>query len=341
MAGKKYGIDLGSNHIRIYKSGQGIVLDELNRVAFKKKKELLAVGNSVYDMLERTPASVTVVSPVKQGVITDITDMKTILEYALKKIGCSNGFIGGNEFYLTVPTDITEVEKKAFFDLILQSVYRSQKIHLIEKPLACALGERINVTKVHGLLLVDIGFDTTEISLLAERGLVFSKLVPLGGQTMNQTIIYYVKRQYHLIIGDKTAEDLKLSLGSARPVKQEHKLVCGKDMTTGLPVQKEISSACVFLAIRDVLTKISEEIKEMLLKVPPEMRPVVQNEGIFIAGGVSQMPELKNFFELALEMRVSLSEKPKDSSTRGLGIIIENPHLNDLLHPLNTAALDE
>ena len=215
LAGKKYGLDLGTMNIRIFQAGQGLVIYEKNMIAIQRKKEVAAVGNDAFEMYERTPGSIVISHPVRDGVIADINNMNKVTEMLLKKCNCSSGFMRSNSFYLAVPSDITEVEKRAYFDLIAHSVYNTHNIFVVEKPLAAALGENIAINGPRGVMLVDMGAGTTEITVITMGGIVVSRLMKAGGNTINEAICQLVKQHHHLVIGDKTAEYLKQELGHA------------------------------------------------------------------------------------------------------------------------------
>ena len=195
MAVQKYGLDLGTGTIKIYKEGQGMVLKEKNMIAIRRKTEMVAFGDEAYAMFERAPENIRVYGPVKSGVIAGLHDMKILLDLFLKKIKCTNGFIRSNEFYFAVPSDITEVEKRAFFDLAMGSEFKSKDLYIVEKPVATALGEAIDVLHTPGIMVIDFGADTVEISVLALGGIVSSRLLKIGGNAMNEAICEAVKQK--------------------------------------------------------------------------------------------------------------------------------------------------
>ncbi len=324
MAGKKYGLDLGTMNIRIFQGGQGLVIYEKNMIAIQKKKEVAAVGNDAFDMYERTPGSIVISTPVRDGVIADINNMNKVTEALLKKCNCTSGFIRNNSFYLAVPSDITEVEKRAYFDLIAHSVYNTHNIFVVEKPLAAALGENIAIHGPRGVMLVDMGAGTTEITVMTMGGIVISKHMKAGGNTINEAICQLVKQQHHLVIGDKTAEYLKLELGHAIPGRGLSRTAYGRDMISGLPSHAEIADHLVYDAMKGYLFKVVDTIRHMMEKIPPELASDILSNGIYFTGGTTLIPELDKLFAASLHMNVIFSAKPLESTVRGLGVILDH-----------------
>lgn len=324
MAGRKYGLDLGTMNMRIYQGGQGLVIYEKNMIAIQRKKEVVAVGNDAFEMYERTPGSIVISNPVREGVIADIYNMNKVTEALLKKCNCSTGFIRNNSFYLAVPSDITEVEKRAYFDLIAHSVYNTHNIFVVEKPLAAALGENIPIDGPKGIMLVDMGAGTTEISVITMGGIVISRLMKAGGNTINDAITQLVRKQHHLVIGNKTAEYLKLELGHAIPGRGLSRTVYGRDMITGLPSHAEIADHLVYEAMKDYLFRVVDTIRSMMEKIPPELAADILDNGVYFTGGTTLIPELDKLFAASLQMKVIFAAKPLESVVRGLGVILDH-----------------
>lgn len=311
-------------NIRIFQGGQGLVIYEKNMIAIQRKKEVAAVGNDAFDMYERTPDSIVISHPVRDGVIADIHNMNRVAEALLKKCNCTSGFIRNNSFYLAVPTDITEVEKRAYFDLIAHSVYNTHNIYVVEKPLVAALGEKVPVNGSRGSMIVDMGAGTTEITVITMGGIVISKLMKMGGNTINDTIIQLVKQRHHLVIGNKTAEYLKLELGHAIPGASYSRTAYGRDVITGLPSHADISDHLVFDAMKEYLFQVVSTIRNMMEKIPPELSADIMENGIYFTGGSTLIPDLDRLFEASLHVRVIFSDKPLESVARGFGVIMDH-----------------
>lgn len=337
MAVQKYGLDLGTGTIKIYKEGQGMVLKEKNMIAIRRKTEMVAFGDEAYAMFERAPENIRVYGPVKNGVIAGFHDMKILLDLFLKKIKCTNGFIRSNEFYFAVPSDITEVEKRAFFDLAMGSEFKSKDLYIVEKPVATVLGEAIDVLHTPGIMVIDFGADTVEISVLALGGIVSSRLLKIGGNAMNEAICEAVKQKYNLLIGMKTAESLKLELGSALNTVQSFKNVLGRDLISGLPAEVKIESQVVCRPIQELLVQVVRTARNMFEHTPPEVLRSILNLGILVTGEGSRLTNLEMYLERALTVPVIMSDVPDQSVIHGLGVIMADEKLHKLAFSVKEA----
>lgn len=338
MASKIFGIDFGTSTIKIYKKGDGLILDEKNVIAVENRKNVKAVGNEAYEMLEKAPINIEVTYPVRNGVIADIANMQSLLNYTLKRINKVTKRFGSNEFIIAVPTDITEVEKKAFIDLIVNSNVNAKNISIVEKPIADALGAGLDVTIARGVMTVDIGADTTEISILSLGGIVLSKLIPVGGNRLDESIKLYVKKKYNLIIGDKTAEVIKKQLASANESEEESIKVYGRNVVTGLPTEMEISSSMVYESIKEYLYSIIDSIRMILERTPPEISSDIIDSGIYITGGSANIRNLDKLISEQTDLLVNLCNDPENTVVNGLGRIIEEPVFYSLTTSLKQIA---
>lgn len=337
MAVQKYGLDLGTGTIKIYKEGQGMVLKEKNMIAIRKKTEMVAFGEEAYAMYGRSPLNIQVNNPVKNGVVAGLHDMQILLDLFLKKIGCANGFVRSNVFYFAVPSNITEVEKRAFFDLAMGSEFRTKDLYIVEKPIATAFGENIDVIHTPGAMIIDFGADTVEISILALGGIVASRLLKIGGNAMNEAICEAVKEKYRLLIGLKSAEDLKLELGSALNSVQSYKKVLGRDLITGLPAQARIESQVVCEPIQSLLQKSVRTAISLFEQTPPEILTSIRNNGVLVTGEGSRLTNMKMYLERQLEVPVYMSESPDQSVIQGLGKIMADEKLRSLAYSIKEA----
>ena len=265
-----YGIDLGTRNLKIYNKSTGEVTRIKNAIAIVEKDQMYAYGDDAYSMYEKAPESIEVSFPIVGGVIADFDNMQTMLFTALEEL--LHAKLKGADIVTTVPTDITEVEKKAFSDMFMKSKIKFRSVTLCEKPLADALGMGLDITEPTGVMIVDIGADTTEISVISLGGLVLSNLLPFGGNQLDDDIVTYLKRNHSLVIGRKTAKQLKEHIGSARMPQQEQTMkVVGRDIVSGLPIEMEISSSMIYEAIKDDLNSLCTSIRLILEKVPPEL----------------------------------------------------------------------
>jgi rod shape-determining protein MreB len=333
MSRKAYGIDFGTSMIKIYKKGQGVLLDEKNIIAIADRKKVIAVGNEAYDMFEKAPGNISVSYPVKCGVVADIQNMQALLDTFIARIN-SRQLFGGRDFYVAVPNDITDVEKRAFYDLIANSNAKAKNIWIVEKPIADATGADLDVTTAQGVMIIDIGAETTEISILSLGGIVLSKLIPVGGRKLDETIKLTVKKKYGLVIGDKTAESIKKQLASAVLSPTESMKVYGRDVVSGLPTEMDVDSDMVFESITEHLTTIIENIKVILERTPPEISADIIDSGIYITGGSSQIRRLDELISAETGLRVNLVKDPENSVVNGMGKIMEEPSLSELASSL-------
>lgn len=325
MAQNVYGVDIGTNSFKMFSKGKDTILNEKNIIAIANKSEVFAVGDAAFEMYEKSPDNIFVSYPVKYGVIADIENMQTLLNAFYNKINENKKVSGPQDFYIAVPTDVTEVEKRAFYELIADSKLKTHNIFIVDKPVADAIGAGINVTDSKGVMIVNIGADTTEISVLSLGGIVISKSVKIAGNRLDDSIVSAVKRVYNLVIGSKTAENLKKQLGSA--VKSEEKFAkgFGRNVVSGLPVSVDISSDVIFEAIIEPLHTIMDSIKMILERTPPELAADIINNGIYITGGTSGICNLKGFIEAETNLKVNIVEQAAESVVRGLRTLVETP----------------
>lgn len=330
MANKVFGIDFGTSTIKIFKKGAGVILNERNVIAVANKKNIIAVGNEAFEMFEKAPANIQVSYPVKNGVIADIANMQALLNAMLKQVNGSGKKIGSADFVVAIPTDITEVEKRAFYDLIANSQAKVKSIGVVDKPIADALGVDLDVTTARGVMTVNIGADTTEVSIMSLGGIVLSKLVPVGGNKLDESIKLFVKKKYNLIIGDKTAETIKKQLASAYPVDEDSIKVYGRNVVTGLPTEMDISSAMVYESIKEYLYTIIDSIKIILERTPPEISADIIDSGIFITGGSAKIKMLDKLISSETELPINICPNSDNTVVLGLGKIIEEAELSTL-----------
>ena len=280
---------------------------------------MYAYGDEAYAMYEKAPESINVVFPLSSGVIADYNFLQTmIFEFIEKRM---KGKTKNAEFLVAVPTDITDVEKRAFFELFYKSKSRPKNVMLCEKPLADAVGLGIDVNEPTGVMVVDMGADTIEISVISLGGLVLSDLMHFGSNRLDESIISYIRREFNLVIGKKTAMALKEQLGSGLPGRTETMVVVGLDVVSGLPVEREISAEIVYEATRANLEAICSSIKMILEKTPPELAKDIIHAGIYITGGGSKIQNLDQLFTEITNIKVNACDNPEETAVRGLAKI--------------------
>ena len=337
MNSNVYGIDLGTCNMKIYCKTSNKILNEKNTIALVKKDQIYAYGDAAYAMYEKAPETINVTFPVISGVIADFNNLQTMLQMYLEEH--MKGKIRGAEFIVAVPTDITDVEKRAFFEMFYKSKLKPKSVLLCEKPIADAVGLGLDVNEPTGIMVVDIGADTTEISVISLGGLVLSDLLHFGGNRIDESIITYVKRTYNLVIGQKTAQALKEKLGSGIPGNTETMVIVGRDVVSGLPIDMEITGEVVYEAIKDNLNSICNSIKMILEKTPPELAKDIIHSGIYITGGSSQIHNLSQLFKDITGIEINTCEEPEECVVRGLVKIVSDQKYKHLAFSMNNKIL--
>ena len=329
-----YGIDIGTQNLKIFSGSNSHITNIKNTIAIVNKNEMYAYGDNAFSMYEKAPETIEVSFPIVSGVIADFDNMQSMLteviEHDLK------GKIKGADIVVAVPTDITEVEKKAFSDLFTKSKLKPHSVKICEKPLACAMGMGLDVSLPTGVMVVDLGADTTEISVISLGGLVLSELLPFGGNQIDESIITHLKRKYNLVIGQKTAIQLKEQIGSALKGRGEKLKVVGRDVVSGLPIEMELESDIIYEAIKNDLESFCNNIKLILEKVPPELAKDIVYSGIYLTGGTSQLHELQKLFTDVTNIKVNESEEPEESAVRGLGLVLTDSKFKKYGYGLKT-----
>ncbi|MBO4281431.1 MAG: rod shape-determining protein [Lachnospiraceae bacterium] len=325
MASKVFGIDFGSDSTKIYRKGQGVVYNQKSVIAFKNHSKILAIGDEAYEMFGKTPDAISVTFPISHGVISSFANMLSLLNCMFLDLNRVFGKFRGAEFYVAVPSDITEVEKKAFYDLVDGTIVRPKRIRLVEKPIADAIGAGIDIIKSQGTMIVNIGAETTEISIISLGGILFSKLLPVGGRTFNENIINLIRRKYNLLIGEKTAETLKTELTNFSSKRDDVMNAFGRDLVTGLPRECEITTELVNDAVSECMQTVFENIRVILDRTPPEIAADVYHNGIRITGGSASLPGLDFLFSTNLgNNKVNITDFGVMTVTNGLAKIMED-----------------
>lgn len=325
MARKMLGIDFGTSSLKIYKKDEGIVLDEKTVIAVSNKTELIAGGNDAYEMLEKAPANISVTYPIHNGVVADIENMQKLLDYFLSSVLHKSGRHSHYDYIVAIPTDITEVERKAFYDLVANSKGRPKNIAMIEKPIAAALGMGLDIGAAKGVMTVDIGADTTEISIMSLGGIVISTLLSVGGRKMEESIKLQVKKKRNLLIGDHTAEMIKKQLGCAYETEGEAIKVYGRNVVSGLPSEMEVDGSMIYAAIREHLSAIVDAIRVILERTPPEISSDIIESGIYLTGGSANIRRFDELIHEETELKVNFDPNAECCVVKGLGVIIEDP----------------
>jgi rod shape-determining protein MreB len=315
------GIDLGTATTLVYVKGEGVVLCEPSVVAIDKVTEqVLAVGEEAKRMLGRTPGNIVAIRPMKDGVIADFDTTEAMLRYFIKKVHHRQVLVRPR-IIIAIPSGITEVEKRAVKDSAERAGAR--EVYLVEEPMAAAIGVGLPIEEPIGNMIIDIGGGTTEIAVISLAGIVFSKSIRIGGDEMDEAIIEYLKKTYNLLIGERTAEDIKVKIGSAYPLEEEKTMeIKGRDLVSGLPKAVTISSEEVREALSEPVKAILETTKISLERTPPELAADIIEHGIVMAGGGSLLKGLDKVISEETGLPVHIAENPLTAVAEGTGKIL-------------------
>lgn len=325
MFGQDIGIDLGTATILVYVKGKGIVLREPAVVAIDRNtNEVLAVGTEARKMLGRTPGNIVAIRPLKDGVISDYTVTEKMLKYFINKV-CGR-FVMNPRIMICVPSGITEVEKKAVIDAANHAGAR--RIYLIEEPIAAAIGAGIDIAKPYGSMILDIGGGTSDIAVVALGGAVKSKSLKIAGDKFDEAIIKYIRKKHNVLIGERTAEDIKINIGCvySKPTL-ENMNIKGRNIATGLPVEIEITSEEMKEALEETINQIIEAVYSVLEETPPELSADISERGIYITGGGGLISGLDKLLAQRTGIPVMIAEDAISCVAIGTGKAINHIEL--------------
>jgi len=320
---KTIGLDLGTVNTRIYKEKNGIVLSEPSVVAVDRfSGKIMAVGKEANEMVGRTPDNIVAVRPMRDGVIADFDVTRAMLRQFINL--SSIGGVLKPKAVIAIPVGITEVEKRAVEEAAITSGIKS--VVFVEKPMAAALGAGVNVDETIGNMVIDIGGGTTEVAVISLGGIVSAKSIRVAGDAMDSAIINYVKKEFGIIIGDRMAEDVKLEIGNAYDIGEEKiYTVRGRDVSTGLPKQENLTSQQIREAMHENFMTIIEAVKYALEHTPPELASDIMEKGIVLTGGGAEIAGLSNLIKHEINIDAKVSENANTCVVRGTGIMINRP----------------
>ena len=320
-------IDLGTANTLVYVAGQGIVLREPSVVALNThNNEVQAVGSDAKEMLGRAPGSIEAIRPMKDGVIAHFEVTEKMIRHFIRKVNNNRRTLVRPRVVIAVPSGITQVESRAVRDSVLSAGAR--EVFLIEEPMAAAIGVDLPVQEPSGNLIVDIGGGTTEVAVISMSGVVFSKSVRVAGDEMNEAIINYVKKKYNLLIGERTAESVKIEIGSAYPIEKSRTMeVKGRDLVAGIPKTLIISDEEIREALTETFSTIVEAVKIALERTPPELAADIVDKGIVVAGGGSLIKGLDTLLGEATGLPISLATDALSAVAIGSGKVLSDSKL--------------
>ncbi len=318
------GIDLGTANTLVYVRGRGIVLNEPTVVALNEKTgRVVAVGSQAQKMIGRTPSHITAIRPLVDGVISDFEITEEMIAYLINKSQENVKKLIGPRVLVGVPSGITNVETRAVRDAVKNS--GAKQVHLIEEPMVAAIGNRLPIKDAIGSVVIDIGGGTTDIAVISLGGIVSSKNLRIAGDRFNEDIIQYVRNKFKILIGEKTAERLKIDIGSVLPLDEPLEATMrGRDLVTGLPREIKINDTHIRKAISQSLVLLLDGIKEVLEITPPEIVSDILNRGIFITGGGAMIKQLDTLISEVVKVPVYIADDPLTSVARGTGIVLED-----------------
>lgn len=328
MFSKDIGIDLGTVNVLIYIKGEGIVLNEPSVIVLDEEtKEVVAVGSEASGMLGKTPGKLKAIKPMKDGVIADFEMVEDLLEHFLKKINVGTK-ISKPRILICCPSNITEVEKNAIKEVAERM--GAKKVFVEEEPKVAAIGAGLDIGKPEGNMVVDIGGGTTDIAVLSLGNIVTSDSIKTAGNTFDQNIIDYIKEKYKLLIGEKTAEKIKMAIGSVKQGKTKEKMkVKGRDLVGGLPKTITVTNEEIEEALKISINKIVTAIKQVLEKTPPELSADIIEKGVMLTGGGALLTGLTELLQEELKVPITRAEYPLSCVAEGTGIMLDKLHYID------------
>lgn len=315
-------MDLGTANTLIHVKGKGIVLNEPSIVAYDRAtKKIIALGNRAKEMLGKEPKEIRVTRPMRDGVIADFEIAEGMIRAFIKQV--NSGVMSARRVVIAIPSGITEVEKRAVRDSAEHA--GAKEVHLIAEPMSAAIGIGIDVDAPMGSMIIDIGGGTTEIAVIALSGIVTEESIRIAGDEMNNAISQYFKRNYNILIGEKTAEAIKCEVGSAIPLREELTIqVKGRDLVSGVPKTTEVSSVHIREALNEAVQQIIDAVKQALERTPPELSADILDRGIMLTGGGAMLKGLADRIRKETNLPVHVAEDPLTAVARGAGKVIEN-----------------
>ncbi len=322
---KAIGIDLGTANTLVYVKGKGIVMREPSVVAIdtrSKVPDVRSVGHEAKAVIGRTPGSIVAVRPLKDGVIADFDITANMLSHFIKKV-CGSSRFFGPRVVICIPSGVTEVESRAVREAAEKAGAR--EVRVIEEPMAAAIGAGLPISEPSGSMVVDIGGGTSEVAVISLGGIVASRSVRVGGDEFDQSIIAYIKRKYNLLVGERTAEQIKIEIGSAYPLDDESSLeIKGRNLVDGLPKNITVRSEEIREALSESLDKVVEAVKETLERTPPELSADIIDHGITLTGGGALLRGLDQLIQSETGIDVHVAENPLDCVAMGTGMVLDN-----------------
>ena len=317
-------IDLGTANTLVFLKGRGIIVQEPSIVVINKNTgKVAAVGRRAKDMLGKTPASVLAIKPMKDGVIADFEIAEKMLDFFIKKATNNRGFLLRPRIVISIPTGITQVERRAVKDVALRA--KASEVYLVQQPMSAAVGAQLPISEPTGNMIVDIGGGTSDIAVISLNGIVFNHSIRIAGNEMDDAIIQYIKKKYNLLIGEKSAENVKMQIGSAYPLDEPMTIeIKGRDLREGIPKTVVVDDQEIRESLEDVVATILNAVRIALEKTPPELSADIIDRGIVLTGGGSLLKNFDKRIREETQLPVFVTEDPLTSVVLGAGRMLED-----------------
>lgn len=331
MAKNVYGLDLGTYEIKIYDKKRDHIWKAKNVIAMESDGNVFAAGDQAYEMYEKSPDNIQVVFPMQNGVIALFDNMQYLLQTLLKS---ERHLSRGASYVVAVPTDVTEVEKRAFYDLVFHSAAKARSVQIVGRGIADAVGCGIDIQKEKGVFIANLGGETTELSVIASGGMVLNRLIKIGGVHFDTAIINRIRHSQDFLIGRLTAQSLRQSFGVFEEAEDSEQTVAGRNLLTGVPQQKIISMDLVRAAMKEPLGECVKAIRAMIDRTPPNVRKEIENNGIYLTGGLTNLKGLAACLEKSIGVKIICARDPEFCAVRGVKEIILNKEYKKLTYSM-------
>jgi rod shape-determining protein MreB len=320
-----FGVDLGTSAVKVYCHHTGQTIAEKNMIAIRNGRQVLAVGDDAFEMYEKAPDNIQVSRPVMNGRIADVAQVEYVLHTMIGRADRSAGY--APMIFFSAPVNMSEIEKRAYYSISHAGYFRSPRVYLVDRPVCDAISLGINIPQTRGSMIVNIGGQNTDISVIANEQVIISTEISIGGQHLNEAICNEIRRQENLIVGRRTARRLKAVLATLGEDIRETRQVTGMNTLSGLPRQGTVSSELVSFAVEGQISQIATEIRTFLERTPPQIRESVAEEGIYLTGGTTRIPSIDRYLKRVIGCPVNLSGYFEMCTIRGLAELIRNKEL--------------
>lgn len=320
-----FGVDLGTSAVKIYSLRKNRLLSEHDMIAIKDGSQVIAVGNDAWEMYEKNPPGIVIDRPILDGRIADVAEVEMLLRLLFRKTDRRTA--QRPVIFFSAPVNMSEIEKRAYYAISYTGEFRKPGIYLVDRPVCDALSLGIPISRTRGSMILDIGAESTEVSVISQDQVIVSDHLRIGGQDLDDAITGEIRRSLRLLIGNRTARRLKTTLATFELEEEETRKVTGIDTLSGLPREVEVSSRLVSSAVSDELARGATEMKAFLERTPPQIRDSITSEGVYLTGGTSRIPGIDTFLKRILGCRVNISSNYEFSTIRGLEELIKNRDL--------------